>query len=170
MKDTRFEFSDNSLAFFIIDKILCVNLISVNSLPYAYNMPKPGFKSITVSENVYKKFYESYEKNKKKLELKGITSFSGYMTSLMEETVIRYETFAKHGPYMEKISIDQDRILIKDNKRNRIAEILLKDGELQCLLDEKTDCIHIGFVYSVPEIYLMMDSRRTQSARVHSVL
>ena len=73
MKDTRFEFSENSLAFLIIDKILCVNLISVNSLPYVYNMPKPGFKSITVSENVYKKFYESYEKNKKKLELKGIT-------------------------------------------------------------------------------------------------
>jgi hypothetical protein len=150
--------------------MLCASLISVNSLPYIYKMPKPGFKSITVSENVYKKFYESYEKNKKKLELKGITSFSGYMTSLMEETVIRYETFAKHGAYMEKISIDQDRILIKDNKRNRIAEILLKDGELQCLLDEKTDCIHIGFVYSVPEIYLMMDSRHTPSARVHSVL
>ncbi|HEY7569785.1 MAG TPA: hypothetical protein VH796_00325 [Nitrososphaeraceae archaeon] len=133
-------------------------------------MPKPGFKSITVSENVYKKFYDSYEKNKKKLELKGITSFSGYMTSLMEETVTRYDTFAKHGPFMEKVSIDQDRILIKDNKRNRIAEILLKDGELQCLLDEKTDCIHIGFVYSVPEIYLLMDSRHTPSARVRSIM
>ena len=95
------------------NEMLCASLISVNSLPDIYKMPKPGFKSITVSENVYKKFYESYEKNKKKLELKGITSFSGYMTSLMEETVIRYETFAKHGPYMEKISIDQDPILIK---------------------------------------------------------
>jgi hypothetical protein len=30
----------------------------------AYIMPKPGFKSITVSENVYKKF-KVYEKNKK---------------------------------------------------------------------------------------------------------
>jgi hypothetical protein len=30
------------------------------------NMPKPGFKSITVSENVSKKFFEVYEKNKKK--------------------------------------------------------------------------------------------------------
>jgi hypothetical protein len=116
-------------------------------------MPKPGFRSITVSENVYRKFYESYEKSKKHLELKGITSFSGYITSLMQETMTRYETFAEHGPYMEKISMDQDRILIKDNRRNRIAEILLKNGELQCLLDEKTDCVHIGFVYSIPEIY-----------------
>ena len=52
-------------------------------------MPKPGFKSITVSENVYKKFFEVYEKNKKGLELKGITSFSGYLTSMMEEMMIK---------------------------------------------------------------------------------
>ena len=100
-------------------------------------MPKPGFKSITVSENVYKKFFKVYEKNRKGLELKGITSFSGYLTSMMEEMMLKYEAFAKHAPYMEKISIDQNRIVLKDNKRNRIAEVLLKDGELQCLLDEK---------------------------------
>ena len=35
-------------------------------------MPKAGFKSITVSENVYKKFFEVYEKSRKELELKGI--------------------------------------------------------------------------------------------------
>jgi hypothetical protein len=28
-------------------------------------MPKLGYKSITVSENVYKKFFKVYEKNKK---------------------------------------------------------------------------------------------------------
>jgi hypothetical protein len=116
-------------------------------------MPKPGFKSITVSENVYKKFFEVYEKNKKVLELKGITSFSGYLTSMMEEMMIRYEAFAKHAPFMEKIAIDQNRVILKDNKRNRIVEVLLKNGELQCLLDEKPDCVHIGFVYSLPELY-----------------
>ena len=38
---------------------------------------------------------------------------------------------------MEKISIDSDRVLIKDNKRIRIAEVILRSGELRCLLDEK---------------------------------
>jgi hypothetical protein len=33
-------------------------------------VPKPGFKSITVSENIYKKFFSVYEKRKKDLELK----------------------------------------------------------------------------------------------------
>jgi predicted CopG family antitoxin len=53
-------------------------------------MPKPGYKSITVSENVYKPFFKVYEKNKKGLEIKGIRSFSDYLTSMMEEMMLRY--------------------------------------------------------------------------------
>jgi 5-formaminoimidazole-4-carboxamide-1-beta-D-ribofuranosyl 5'-monophosphate synthetase len=77
-------------------------------------MPKPGFKSITVSENVYKKFYKAYERNKKGLEFKGITSFSGYLTSMMEEMMLKYEAFAKHAPYIEKVSIDHNRDVINE--------------------------------------------------------
>ena len=119
-------------------------------------MPKPGFKSITVSENVYKKFFEVYEKNKKGLELKGVTSFSGYLTSRMEEMMIKDEVFAKHSPLVEKIAVDQNRVILKDNKRNRIVEVLMKNGELQCLLDERSDCVHVGFVYSLPELYCII--------------
>lgn len=122
-------------------------------------MPKPGFKSITVSEYVYNKFFKVYEKRRNDLELKGITSFSGYLTSMMEETMIKHEAFAKQAPFMEKISIDIDRVLLKDNKKNRIVEVILKNGELRCLVDEKTDCIHIGFVYSLPEIYMIMNNK-----------
>jgi hypothetical protein len=72
---------------------------------------------------------------------------------MMEEMMLRYEAFAKHAPYMEKLSIDQNRVVLQDNKSNRIAEVLLKEGELQCLLDERSDCVHVGFVYSLPELY-----------------
>jgi hypothetical protein len=116
-------------------------------------MPKPGYKSITVSENVYKKFFEVYEQNRKRLELKGIMSFSGYLTNRMEEMMIKDEVFAKHSPFIEKTAIDQNRVILKDNKQNRIAEVLLNNGELQCLLDERSDCVHVGFVYSLPELY-----------------
>jgi hypothetical protein len=122
-------------------------------------MPKPGYKSITVSDNVYKKFFEVYEKNKKGLELKGISSFSGYLTSRMEEMMIKDEVFAKHLPFIEKIAVDQNRVILKDNKKNRVAEILMNNGELQCLLDERTDCVHVGFVYSLPELYGIISSK-----------
>jgi hypothetical protein len=129
------------------------------------HMPKAGFKSITVSENVYKKFFDVYEKSRKELELKGITSFSGYLTSMMEEMMIKYEAFAKHAPFIQKIAIDQNRVILKDNKCNRIVEVLLKDRELQCLLDEKSDCVHVGFVYSLPELYSMISSKAIKVPR-----
>jgi hypothetical protein len=44
--------------------------------------------------------------------------------------MLRYEAFAKHAPYVEKLSIDQNRVVLKDNKRNRIAEVMLR----QCLI------------------------------------
>ena len=122
-------------------------------------MPKPGYKSITVSENVYKKFFEVYEKNRKGLELKGIMSFSGYLTSRMEEMMIKDEVFAKHSPFIEKIAVDQNRVILKDNKKNRIAEVLMNNGELQCLLDERSDCVHVGFVYSLPELYGIISNK-----------
>ncbi len=122
-------------------------------------MPKAGFKSITVSENVYKKFFDVYAKSRKELELKGITSFSGYLTSMMEEMMIKYEAFAKHAPFIQKIAIDQNRVILKDNKCNRIVEVLLKDQELQCLLDEKSDCVHVGLVYSLPELSIAKQSK-----------
>ena len=128
-------------------------------------MPKPGYKSITVSENVYKKFFEVYEKNRKGLELKGIMSFSGYLTNRMEEMMIKDEVFAKHSPFIEKIAIDQNRVILKDNKQNRIAEILLKNGELQCLLDERSDCVHVGFVYSLPELYCIINNKGIKITR-----
>jgi hypothetical protein len=39
-------------------------------------MPKPGYKSTTVREHVYKKFFKVYEKNKKGLEIKGIRVYA----------------------------------------------------------------------------------------------
>ena len=76
-------------------------------------MPKPGFKSITVSENIYKKFFNVYEKRKNDLELKGITSFSGYLTSMMEEMMLKHEAFAKQAHLWKKFQLFDPRI----NKR-----------------------------------------------------
>ena len=48
-------------------------------------MPKSGFKSLTITEGVYDEFQAKYEKKKKELAMKGITSFSGYMVSILSK-------------------------------------------------------------------------------------
>jgi hypothetical protein len=75
--------------------------------------------------------------------------------------MIKDEVFAKHSPFIEKIAVDQNRVILKDNKQNRIAEVLLNNGELQCLLDEIRLC-SCRFVYSLPELYCIISNRESR--------
>ena len=122
-------------------------------------MPKAGFKSITVSESVYEKFNDIYQKNKEELTMKGVNSFSGYITYMLEEMMQKDKTFARYAPKIEKISVDEDRVILKDNIKNRIAEVAIQKGELFCLLCEEKDCVHIGFVFSLPDVYEVLNAK-----------
>ena len=128
-------------------------------------MPKPGFKSITISETVYDKFFDVYKKNKDSLTMKGVNSFAGYITYMLEDTMQKDKTFAKFAPKLELISIEDDRVIIKNNIENRIAEIVYQRGELYCQLCEAKDCHCIGYVWSIPEIYEKLNSKGIRNHR-----
>jgi hypothetical protein len=128
-------------------------------------MPKAGFKSITVAESVYNKFHDVYKKNKQDLSMKGINSFAGYITYMMEDLMQKDETFARYAPKLEKIAVDDNRVVIKDNIKNRIAEVAIQNGELYCMLCEEKDCFHVGFVFSLPDVYEVLNSRGIKHQR-----
>ncbi len=125
-------------------------------------MPKAGFKSITVSETVYDKFYQVYQKSKAALAMKGVNSFSGYVTYMLEDMMQKDKTFARYAPKFEKISVDDDRIILKDNMVNRIAEITITAGELHCCLCDDIECVHIGFVFSLPDVYEILNYHKVK--------
>jgi len=122
-------------------------------------MPKEGFKSITVSDTVYDRYYEIYQKNKQELAMKGVNSFAGYITYMLEQTMQKDKTFAKYAPKLEKVSIDDDRVIVKDNIKNRIAEVTIQRGELYCQLCEEKNCFHVGFVFSLPDVYEILNAK-----------
>ena len=124
-----------------------------------HNMPKPGFKSITISEAVYDKFNQTYQKNKDELTMKGVNSFAGYVTYLLEDVMKKDKTFARYAPKLEKVSVDSDRIILKDNIKNRIAEVAIQNNELYCQLCEEKDCVHIGYVFGLPDVYEVLNSK-----------
>jgi len=43
-------------------------------------MPQKGYKTITVKETVYQYFWKQWQKEKADLEIKGIRSFSAYIS------------------------------------------------------------------------------------------
>ena len=120
-------------------------------------MPKAGFKSITVSETVYDKFNMIYQNSKDELTMKGVNSFSGYVTYMLEEMMAKDKIFAMYAPKIEKISVDEDRVILKDNIKSRIAEVAINNGHLSCQLCDDKDCVHVGFAFSLPEVYEILN-------------
>ena len=68
-------------------------------------------------------------------------------------------TLARFAPKLEMISIDSDRVVLKDNIKNRIAEVVIQNGELFCLLCDEKDCVHVGYIFSLPDIYEILNSK-----------
>ena len=116
-------------------------------------MPKPGFRSVTIAENVYERFYDEFEKVKPDLQKKGINSFAGFITYMIEERMLDDKIFAKHAPMLEEVATYDDRVVVKDNKDDRIADVVIRNGELYCQLCEDSNCVHVGFVYALPKVY-----------------
>ena len=151
----------------MVKKILTKNIIYLSTLIYGkvHNMPKPGFKSITISEAVYDKFNQTYQKNKDELTMKGVNSFAGYVTYLLEDVMKKDKTFARYAPKLEKVSIDADRIILKDNIKNRIAEVAIQNGQLYCQLCEEKDCVHIGYVFGLHDVYEVLNAKGIKQTR-----
>lgn len=52
-------------------------------------MPREGFKSITVREEIYAELMRHYEENREELLKQGVTSFSGYVTRFLYDALER---------------------------------------------------------------------------------
>ena len=50
-------------------------------------MPRTGYKSITVKDSDYEFFKNLWETNKLEYRKKGITTFSGFITSILYEAL-----------------------------------------------------------------------------------
>ena len=91
--------------------------------------------------------------------MKGVNSFAGYVTYQLEQMMQKDKTFARFAPKLEKISVDEERVILKDNIKNRIAEVVFQHGELYCLLCEEKDCVHVGYLFALPDVYEILNSK-----------
>jgi hypothetical protein len=118
-------------------------------------MVRKGWVSIVLKEDLAKKINEKIESEYKEKHKK--PQLSTYVQDLLWEVIESEEILRKYGPFLEKFAVEPDKIFIKDNRLDRIAELVLKDGELYCRLDESLNCVHIGFAWSIPEVYKAME-------------
>jgi hypothetical protein len=118
-------------------------------------LPEPGFKSVTVSDITYDRFYKWYQLLKLDYQRRGINSFSAFCTYKLAEAhkdknhavKCRFTTIALEDLAHENI------IVLKDTWYNELAEVHIDDSSLFCVTCNKEFCIHTGFCYSLPQSY-----------------
>jgi hypothetical protein len=121
-------------------------------------MPKEGFSVITITQQAHDKAKQRY--NQKVRAEKLSKSFSKYVNDLIIETIEADENLSLSAPFMQKIGLQDNSIMIKDNKIGRIVEVQVHGKDLICMYDEKKDCMHVGYAYAIPEVYRVMSERR----------
>jgi hypothetical protein len=121
-------------------------------------MPKEGFSVITITQQAHDKAKQRYNQKVKAEKL--TKSFSKYVNDLILETIEADENLSLAAPYMQKIGLQDNSIMIKDNKIGRIVEVQVHGKDLICMLDEKKDCVHVGYACAIPEVYRLISERR----------
>jgi hypothetical protein len=121
-------------------------------------MPKEGFSVVTITQQAHDKARQRYNQKVKSEKLS--KSFSKYVNDIIIEKVEADENLSLTAPFMEKIGLEGNSIMIKDNKIARIVEVQVHGKDLVCMLDEKKDCVHVGYAYAIPEVYRLMSERK----------
>ena len=125
-------------------------------------MPKEGFSVITITQLAHDKAKLRYDKKQKIGQLAN-KSFSKYVNDLIIESIEADENLSLQAPMMQKIGLQDNSIMIKDNKIGRIVEVQVHGKDLICMLDERKDCVHVGYAYAIPEVYRLMSERGGKS-------
>jgi hypothetical protein len=113
-------------------------------------MPERGFRTITVTEQLYQHVSERAKKENKKT--------ATYASEILETMLYVEDTFRNYVPFLELVSLNDNEVIIRDSKNDRIVGVKAKaaDGgkvKFYCELDDNTDyCPHTAFAAALPQV------------------
>lgn len=67
--------------------------------------------------------------------------------------VLEKDEFLKnYAPFLSKVAIDGNSVILRDEKLQRLVEIIYRDNKFWCDADEKECCVHVHFALALPEL------------------
>jgi hypothetical protein len=121
-------------------------------------VPKAGFKSYALKEKLYDFWKKEFENNKEELSHHGITSFSAFVTSILNQSLEQTPPL-QNKSMMKIVYMKKNLLAIQDNLQNRIVDLSICDGKITCLFDKRDDCMHVGFAYSIPSVNKLLHKK-----------
>jgi predicted DNA-binding protein len=112
-------------------------------------MPDRGFRTITVTEALYEQVKQRAKREKK--------SAATYVSEILEVMLYIEDRFSNYAPFLELISLGEDEVVIRDNKKDRIVGVKAKSADagkvrFYCELDATDYCQHTAFAAALPQV------------------
>ncbi|MGP8125134.1 MAG: hypothetical protein ACLQEQ_04595 [Nitrososphaerales archaeon] len=113
-------------------------------------MPERGFKTITVTAQLYQRVQQRAKKENRKA--------ASYVSEILETMLYVEDKFLNYVPFLELVSLNSNEVIIRDNKNDRIVGVKAKatDGgkvKFYCEIDGNTDyCPHTAFAAALPQV------------------
>ncbi len=94
-----------------------------------------------------------YEAVKEKAERKHIPIIK-FVNDILKSVLEKEEFIEKYAPYLSVYGYNQNRITLNDTKEKDVKsiDVIVDDGQLRCLEDDRTDCVHCHYVWGIPEV------------------
>ena len=112
-------------------------------------MPDRRFRTITVSAQLYQQVQEKAKKEKKPL--------ATFVSDALQVLLYIEDKFSNYAPFLELISLGEDEVVVRDNKKDRIVGVKAKSADggkvkLYCELDASDYCPHTAFAAALPQV------------------
>ena len=112
-------------------------------------MPDRRFRTITVSAHLYQQVQEKAKKEKKPL--------ATFVSDALQVLLYIEDRFSNYAPFLELISLGDDEVVVRDNKKDRIVGVKAKSADggkvkFYCELDASDYCPHTAFAAALPQV------------------
>lgn len=111
-----------------------------------YTMVRRGGKEVVTVEI----FEETYNVMKANAEKKRWNT-KDYINIVLMEAIERDQFLLSYAPSLSKIGYEDNILFIRDARKNKTAEIYLRDRGLYCNVCDEKDCVHIHYALALPE-------------------
>lgn len=121
-------------------------------------MPKPGWTTITVSDERFRGIKSIFENDKRRPQNQ---RFGSWFDNLLHEMIAYEEDLQKYGSFISIETISENHIILSDHitKKHIFVNLNSQAKRLECEQDNASDCIHVGFCLAIPSIYRILVKR-----------
>jgi hypothetical protein len=125
------------------------------------------WRTVKINPEYVNDLIRIYEENKEELRRRGVTTFNGFVNHILWHVIESDRVLRERAPYMSFVGFTDSGLAIKDERIGRIVEVrIVPGGDMFCDLDQRNDCVHVGFAYAIPEVYMAMLARGKRPPKV----